>query len=446
MVGPIPQGFYTPLSNGVPPSSIPVIQGNLYKEGGTSPDKVVTIGTALRLPQNQLQQPTKQPAPALTYDSQLLASRKFEPRPTSTIPKRDTVDAQSKQAGGLSHNQPVRSSSSSQIESTTVMSVQSQMPGLQNQLSQNHSQAGNCPQYAALYPQSVQPSVSQPSSQYQTTHFPCNPSDQERPKAHIYAWTSPPPVEDEQIRNTYHNAHPQTSNANNHTNRDQQEYSNSNTNHSNASIMHQNYSDHLGVRSGTSSGGYSVVGDHVMATNVHPTTSRTTSTAATPTCVYQSLVQPTANKQSTTYTQAGYNTLKYPEMQKGQGYTMEIPKGQGQQPGTTLTSVGAYPSATGLRFLASAPSSFANYQNAGDAARLNTNEDSNQEQTAQTTQKTPETGLGKHFSIWLKRECKRECLNFSLFSTSGSIENSRQFRNLEKQQSALSLNLQANVD
>jgi hypothetical protein len=129
----------------------------------------------------------------------------------------------------------------------------------------------------------------------------------------------------------------------------------------------------------------SVVADRVMATNLHPSTARTISTAATTTWVYHGQQQPQqpapvssqAHTKTVTFSQP--SSISYASTSSAttnnnnigfQGHAdppaptqpTPMPRHQGQKPGTSLTSTGAYSTATGLRFVTAAPSSFASYQ------------------------------------------------------------------------------------
>ena len=287
IIGPIPQGYYTPQA-GVPPSSTPVIQGNLsyYSDSLDASQSVaerrVAVGTALRLPQQSppVSQPVKQPPPALQYDSQLLAHRKFE-----------TCPNQKKSGVGP------------------------------RQFSDNNDAVDNAQQRNNK-------NSSNPTSEEPTSALTQNEQPNERPKAHIYAWTSPPPEESEQESNFIHT--------------------------DGQANINSNYSA-------------SMVADRVMATNLHPQTSRTISTAATTTWVYQTVNA--AHNKEPVYTQSGTvpsSSASHQSSFAAQGSQAEIPKGQGQKPGSVLTSTGTYPATTGLKFVASMPPSYQSHMQSAD--------------------------------------------------------------------------------
>lgn len=300
VIGPIPQGYYSPPA-GTPPSCTPVIQGNLsyYPDSldanHSSSEKRVTVGTALRLPQqpSAASQAIKQPPPTLQYDSQLLMHRKFENRPNHS----GVVGKESKHANDSSGN----------AESA-----------------QQRNRVAN----SRPVPEQ------QPTSALTQDEHP-----RERPKAHVYAWTSPPPVENDQDLNSAPPA------ASQHT-VDRQ-----------ASSDSSHYTANM-------------VADRVMATNLHPQTSRNISTAATTTWVYQT-VNSTRSKEPA-FSQANTNSVSVSPSKTSSGSQpthAEIPKGQGQKPGTALTSTGTYPSATGLKFVASVPASFQGHPHLSDHNR-----------------------------------------------------------------------------
>ena len=277
VIGPIPQGYYTPPS-GTPPSSTPVIQGNLsyYPDSldasQSSPERRVTVGTALRLPQQPSPasaQPIKHPPPTLQYNSQLLAHRKFENPPTPS---------------GLGTGSKHANDNTNCVEKN---------------VQQRNSMPDN-------------PPTSQPLTSALTQDEP--PS--ERPKAHIYAWSSPPPVESE-LDQSCAPANEQL--------------------------------DKQASNSGNSSYSASIVADRVMATNLHPQTSRSISTAATTTFVYHTL------NSSPNREQVNNNSNTLASKTSASMHT-EIPRGQGQKPGTNLSSAGTCPTATGLKFGTSTPS------------------------------------------------------------------------------------------
>ncbi|KAL8586649.1 hypothetical protein ACOMHN_040157 [Nucella lapillus] len=277
LIGPIPQGYYAPTA-GAPVSSTPVIQGNLshnpapQEVSQTSPEKYIAVGTALRLPQKSLCQPVKQPPPSLQYDSQLLSHRRFDVRPNQN----------SNMAYGGSHT------NANQQEVNTKYSATKVPEELTSALTQNEH-------------------------------------PMERPKAHIYAWTSPPPEENDQD---------------------------------------QTAPGHGSNNSYTAS----MVADRVMATNLHPQTCRTISTAATTTCVYQTVSSP--HSKEATYTQASVSNGVTPSHQTSFGPNSahkEIPKSQGQKPGTALTSTGTYPAMTRLKFVATLPSSYQSHVQAAES-------------------------------------------------------------------------------
>ncbi|KAK7107144.1 mediator of RNA polymerase II transcription subunit 12-like isoform X2 [Littorina saxatilis] len=364
VVGPIPQGYYSPVS-GVPPFSSPVIQGNLsyYQdslEGSHSPER--RVGMALRLPQQPAAapQPMKQPAPALQYNSQLLAHRKF-----------DTHPDQSSNATGSKHYAGG------------------------GDIGENSRQTSDV--------KSDPPAAEQPTSALTQNERPV-----ERPKAHVYAWTSPPPVEEQD----------------------------------------PGWPTQQGQLNKQATSDYSaeMVADRVMATNLHPQTSRNISTAATTTWIYQTVntaqnrgpdysqagsvhpaqnrgpdysqagsVHPAQNRgpdysqagsvhpaqnRGPDYSQAGsvhpaqnrgpdYSQAGsvHPAQNRGPDYSQagsvhpaqgnqtnngahpahtEIPRGQGQKPGGMMTSTGTYPATTCLKFVASMPPSFQGCQQTAD--------------------------------------------------------------------------------
>ncbi|XP_076444592.1 uncharacterized protein LOC143282739 isoform X2 [Babylonia areolata] len=269
IIGPIPQGYYS-SSNGAPVSSTPIIQGNLshYPDSldvtQANPERHIAVGTALRLPQQSppVNQPVKQPPPSLQYDSQLLAHRRFEVHSTQN-------NGQSPSGNNMNtYQQEVHSKNT-----TTKM------------------------------PEELTSALTQ------------NEHPNERPKAHIYAWTSPPPEENGQDQYTA----PSTLPPNNNTN---------------------SYSA-------------SVVADRVMATNLHPQTCRTISTAATTTWVYQTVSS--AHNKEPVYTDANVSNNMTHTHQTSFGTSpshVEIPRGQGQKP------AGAHPATTGLKFVATGPQDY----------------------------------------------------------------------------------------
>lgn len=297
VVGPIPQGYYTPQASGIPSSTAPFIQGNNTSyhhdsvEAPSTAERRVTIGTALRLPQRS-SEPPKQPAPPLQYNSQLLVSRKFEPLPSASA------------------------APFSKQDSTGFLDPKS------------------CNLVAA--------------EKHLTTALTQNELPSERPKAHVYAWASPPPAEGEQITVPYSNGM-------------------------------TNIKPHVSNQETSMPFGYSasVAADRVMATNLHPTTTRTISTAATTTCVYQTV--DSAHNQEPLYSHANNSNAYFSQANNNNVHSLGgmaqpltayfvVPPGQGSNPRTTHSSVRPM-SGTCLGISSAAPSSFTNYQAATDGTQ-----------------------------------------------------------------------------